>query len=145
MHPLPSAPRRGHPHDYAALAIKPPTPLPPPESDKPSDSENSDSPPIPSLPCQRPPPPPQPPPPCHQQPRMDYDPDLVGHSLEHSLKVLGLGLVASEMEVKVQYCALVRIYHPDKHDPARTGMIHKAAADFFKKINNANSYLQEIL
>ncbi len=35
--------------------------------------------------------------------------------------------------------------HPDKHDPARTGMIHEAAADFFKIINNANSYLQEIL
>jgi curved DNA-binding protein CbpA len=76
---------------------------------------------------------------------MDYDPDLVGHSLEHLLKALRLGLGASETEVKVQYCALARIYHPDKHDPARTGMTHKAAADFFKIIYNANSYLIEIL
>ncbi len=100
---------------------------------------------IPATPTRRPPPPPQPPPPHHQQPRMDYNPVLVGHSLEHSLRVLGLGLGASEMEVEVQYHALARIYHPDKHDPTITGMTHEAAADFFKIINNANSYLQEIM
>jgi DnaJ-class molecular chaperone len=50
-----------------------------------------------------------------------------------------------ETEVKVGYCALAQIYHPDKHDPTRTGMTHKAAADYFKLINNAQAYLSEVL
>ena len=41
------------------------------------------------------------------------------------------------IEVKVRYRALARIYHPDKHDPTRTGMPQSAAADFFKLINYA--------
>jgi curved DNA-binding protein CbpA len=70
---------------------------------------------------------------------MDYNPELVGRSLEHLFKVLGLGLGATETEVKVQYCALAQIYHPDKHNPAQTGLTHEAAAENFKLINNANS------
>jgi curved DNA-binding protein CbpA len=76
---------------------------------------------------------------------MDYNPNLVGHSLKHLFKALGLGLGARETEVKVQYCALARVYHPDKHNPAQTGMTHEAAAEFFKLINNANFYLHKIL
>ena len=49
---------------------------------------------------------------------------MVGCSLEHSFRALGLGLGATETEVKVAYRALARIYHPDKHDPARTGIMH---------------------
>jgi curved DNA-binding protein CbpA len=49
------------------------------------------------------------------------------------------------MEVKVAYRALARIYHPDKHDPARTGMTHEAALEYFKIINNAQSYLCGVL
>jgi curved DNA-binding protein CbpA len=70
---------------------------------------------------------------------------MVGRSLSNSFKVLGLGLGATETEVKVQYRALSYIYHPDCHDPARTGLTHKAAADFFKLINNVQAYLQEVL
>jgi DnaJ-class molecular chaperone len=70
---------------------------------------------------------------------------MVGHSLEHSFKALGLGLGATEMEVKVAYCALARIYHPDKHDPSRTGMMNKAASKYFKLINNDQSYLCDVL
>jgi DnaJ-class molecular chaperone len=70
---------------------------------------------------------------------------MVGHSLEHSFKALGLGLGATETEVKVAYCALAQIYHPDKHDPSRTGMMNKAAAEYFKLINNAQSYLCDVL
>ncbi len=145
MHPPPKRPATWPPPQQHSPRNQAPNPPPPHESDKLSNSGNYDLPLIPSPPHRRPPPPPQPPPPRHQQPRIDYDPDLVGHSLEHLLKALGLGLGASETEVKVQYVALARIYHPDKHNPARTSMTHKAAVDFFKIINNANLYLQEIL
>ena len=64
---------------------------------------------------------------------------------DDSLKVLGLGLGASEAEVKAKYRALSRIYHPDKHDPVKTGMSDVEASDFFKLINNAQSYLREVL
>jgi DnaJ-class molecular chaperone len=62
---------------------------------------------------------------------------MVGHSLEHSFRALGLGLGATEMEVKMAYCALARINHLDKPDPSRTGMTHEAALEYFKIINNA--------
>jgi curved DNA-binding protein CbpA len=71
---------------------------------------------------------------------------MVGCSLEHSFRVLGLGLGATKTEVKVAYRVLARIYHPDKHDPARTGMTHEAALEYFKIINNAQSaYLCKVL
>ncbi len=70
---------------------------------------------------------------------------MAGQSLEHSFKALGLGLGATETEVKVRYCALAQIYHPDKHNPARTGMTQAAAANYFKLINNAQAYLCEVL
>jgi len=47
---------------------------------------------------------------------------MVGRSLDHSFKALGLGLGATETGVKVAYWALAQIYHPDKYDPIRTGM-----------------------
>ncbi len=49
---------------------------------------------------------PPPPSPRHSQPRTDYDPEMVGRNLEHSFKVHGLGLGATETEVKVAYRAL---------------------------------------
>ncbi len=79
------------------------------------------------------------------QPRTDYDPEMVGCSLEHSFKALELGLGATETEVKVKYCTLARIYHPDKHDPTRTGMTHAEASEYFKLINNAQAYLCDVL
>jgi DnaJ-class molecular chaperone len=69
---------------------------------------------------------------------------MVGQSLEHSFKALGLGLGATETEVKVKYHALA-IYHPDKHDPTRTGMTHAEASEYFKLINIAQAYLCEVL
>jgi len=70
---------------------------------------------------------------------------MVGRSLEHSFKALGLSLGATETEVKVAYCALARIYHPDKHDPTQTGMTQSEASKYFKIINNAQAYLCEVL
>jgi curved DNA-binding protein CbpA len=75
----------------------------------------------------------------------DYDPELVGHSLDHLFKALGLGLGATETEVKVRYRALARIYHPNKHNPTRTGLTQEAAVNYFKLINNTQAYLSEVL
>ena len=74
----------------------------------------------------------------------DWIPEQVGRSLYDSFKILGLGIGASETEVKVAYRTLSRIYHPDKHDPSRTGMTNEKASDRFKLINNANQYLREL-
>ena len=68
---------------------------------------------------------------------------MVGRSMSHSLKILGLGLGASEMEIKVHYRQLARKYHPDKNDPTATGLTTTEASDFFKLLNNANEYLKE--
>ena len=70
---------------------------------------------------------------------------MVRQSLEHSFKALGQGLGATETEVKVAYCALARIYHPNKHDPIPTGMTQAEASKYFKIINNAQAYLCEVL
>ena len=67
----------------------------------------------------------------------------VGKVLYDSLKVLELGLGASEAEVKMRYREFSRTYHPDKHRSKVTGKTNKE--DFFKLINNTQAYLQEIL
>ena len=61
----------------------------------------------------------------------------------HSLTILGLGLGASEMEIKVHYRQLARKYPPDKNDHATTGLTMAEASNFFKLLNNANEYLKE--
>ncbi len=70
---------------------------------------------------------------------------MVSQSLEHSFKASGLGLGATETEVKVGYQALAQIYHLNKHNPTRTGMTQAAAANYFKLINNAQAYLCQVL
>jgi DnaJ-class molecular chaperone len=68
---------------------------------------------------------------------------MVGNSMFHSLIILGLGLGASEMEIKIHYRQLARRYHPDKNDTTLTGLTTDEASDFFKLLNNANEYLKE--
>ena len=75
----------------------------------------------------------------------DYIAENVGKFLYDSLKILGLGLGASETEVKVKYRELSRMYHPDKHDSTKTGLTDEQASDFFKLTKNAHSYLREVL
>ena len=62
-----------------------------------------------------------------------------------SFKVFGLGIGAGETRVKVQFRALSRIYHPIKHKPEQTGKTNEEAATFFQLINNAYSYLRDLL
>jgi DnaJ-class molecular chaperone len=66
----------------------------------------------------------------------------VGQSMSHALKLLGLGLGASEMEVKICYRQLAREYHPDKYNQEVTSLTTTKALDFFKLLNNANMFLQ---
>ena len=138
-------PRRQRPRGQPS-----PTPATEDATDDNSDSDNDDAsapPPVPSPPRRGPPPPP----PSRHQPlgtdhaQRDYDPEMVSRSLSDSFKVLGPGLGVTEIEVKVQYRALSRIYHPDRHDPMHTGLTNEAAADFFELINNAQAYLREVL
>jgi hypothetical protein len=68
---------------------------------------------------------------------------MVGRSMSHSLTILGLGLGASETEIKIHYRQLARKYHPDKNDQVATGLITEEATEFFKLLNNANDYLRE--
>ena len=75
----------------------------------------------------------------------DYIEENVGRSLYDSLKILGVGLGATETEVKVKYRALSRINRPDKHDSTKTGMTYEEAENFFKLINNVQAYLQEVM
>ena len=109
----------------------------------------------------RTPPPSQPPPPPRQQRRnivpprqrihqtndseRQYDPDKIGRCMWDSFRIFSLGIGASETEVKVQYRALSRIYLPDKRNSEQTGKGNREATLFFKLINNACSYLREIL
>jgi DnaJ-class molecular chaperone len=68
---------------------------------------------------------------------------MVGQSMSHSLKILGLGLGASETEIKVHYRQLARKYHPDKNYYVAAGLTMEETTEFFKLLNNANDYLKE--
>ena len=108
---------------------------------------------------QNPPPPPRAPP-MHENrqhssppPHEQYDPKRwlhdedfctqVGRSMFPSLTILGLGLGASETEIKVHYRQLARKYHPDKNNPAITGLDATESSVFFQLLNNAHEYLRE--
>ena len=62
-----------------------------------------------------------------------------------SMRILGLREGATEGEVKAAYQAMSRIYHPDKHNSGFTGMSDEEAVEFFQHLNNAHSYLREIM
>jgi DnaJ-class molecular chaperone len=61
----------------------------------------------------------------------------------NSLKILGLGLEASEREVKLAYCPLACIYHPDKWEQTHqnAGMTLPETTAHFQLFNNAQSFL----
>jgi DnaJ-class molecular chaperone len=68
---------------------------------------------------------------------------MVGQSMSHSLKILGLGLGTSETEIKMNYRQLACKYHPDKKDTTITGLMAEKVSEFFKLLHNANNYLKE--
>jgi hypothetical protein len=153
-------------HSYAPLPEQPPTwgptprrstrvPLPPapPPTDRDHDHSDARQPATPLR--QRPPPwqsqqsqPPEQPtttPPVFDPKEWLNDPalaDKAGQSLSYALKLLGLGLGALEIEVKVCYIQLAREYHPDKNNQEVTGLTTTEASDFFKLLNNDNMFLK---
>jgi len=136
---------RNHDNQGADSAF-PPTPPRRPRANRESDRErNENVPPPPSPPRRRRRPPPRQESNNDDWQERDYIAENVGKFLYDSLKILGLGLGASEAEVKTKYRALSRVYHPDKHDSSKTNMTDEEASDFFKLINNAQSYLREVL
>ena len=118
-------------------------------------SSNSNPPSPPGSPPprrQQAPPPPPPPrqdrePPPQQAGHSDRDwiGANVGRVRYDSLKILGLSEGATEGEVKAAYQAMSRIYHPDKHNSGFTGKSDEEAVEFFQHLNNAHSYLREIM
>ncbi len=64
-----------------------------------------------------------------------------GQSMSYTLKLLGLGLGASEIEVAVGYRQLAREYHPDKNNQEVKGLTTTEALDFFKLLNNSKMFL----
>jgi DnaJ-class molecular chaperone len=59
------------------------------------------------------------------------------------LKILSLGIGASETEIKVHYRQLAHKYHPDNNDCVATGLTMEEATEFFKLLNNVNDYLKK--
>ena len=80
-----------------------------------------------------------------EMPDRDWIPENIGNVMYDSFKILGLSLGASERELKIQYRKLSRTYHPDSHNPTETGLSHEEAVQMFQHINNANSYLRELV
>ena len=70
---------------------------------------------------------------------------MVGQSMSHllKLKILSLGIGASETEIKVHYRQLAHKYHPDNNDCVATGLTMEEATEFFKLLNNVNDYLKK--
>jgi curved DNA-binding protein CbpA len=62
--------------------------------------------------------------------------------MSHALKLLGLGLGASEMEVKIRCRQLAREYHPNKNNQEVMSLTAAEALNFFKLLNNANMFLR---
>jgi DnaJ-class molecular chaperone len=60
------------------------------------------------------------------------------------LRILELREGATEGELKAAY-QMSGIYHPDKHNSGFTGMSDEQAFEFFQHLNNAHSYLREIM
>ena len=73
----------------------------------------------------------------------NYDPRKVGHTRKDSLGILNIPVSTSakEIEIKVQYRRLARIYHPDKYDPTKNKISKYEAQEHFKLINNAYEFL----
>ena len=70
-----------------------------------------------------------------------YNVDKVGKMRKESLGILNLIGNATEQEVKMNYQKISRIYHPDKHCPALTGMSPHQVEGYFKLVNNAYKFL----
>ena len=55
----------------------------------------------------------------NQSNKQNYDREKVGYTKRDSLGIINIPIstAATEIEIKVQYRCLARIYHPDKYNP----------------------------
>ena len=72
----------------------------------------------------------------------DFIPENVGRVMYDSLKIFDLGYAATLPEVTANFRALARIYHPDQHNPERTGLSSDQAKEYFQMLGNARDYLK---
>jgi DnaJ-class molecular chaperone len=63
-------------------------------------------------------------------------------SMCHALKLMGLGLGASEAEAKIWYRQMAREYCMDKYNQEVMGLTAAEAWDLFKLLNNASMFIQ---
>jgi DnaJ-class molecular chaperone len=56
---------------------------------------------------------------------------MISRSMSHALKIFGLGLGATEAEVKVRYQQMAQTYHPNMNNHT-TGLSPTESSDFFQ-------------
>ena len=66
----------------------------------------------------------------------------MGGNKKDPLGILNLSRDVTEREVKTSYQKIARIYHPDKHRPASTGISPNQAGGYFKLVDNAYPFLR---
>ena len=69
----------------------------------------------------------------------------IGKVRYNSLRILELRERAYIRRSESSLPSKKRIYHPDKHNSGFTGMSDEEAVEFFQHLNNAHSYLREIM
>ena len=106
--------------------------IPEPPSQNPNENNNQDSPP-PSPPRQR------------RRRNNTTPPNPQNNEILEAYQILELERNVTGREVKIKFRQLSRIYHPDKHQPEKTGMSNDEAKELFQKFNNAQEILIEHL
>ena len=65
--------------------------------------------------------------------------------IRDALEILGLQPGVTEREVKIKFRQLSQTYHPDKHQPEKTGITNEEATELFQQMNNAQELVIEHL
>ena len=106
--------------DYKIAKLKNPNlDIPEPPSQNPNENNNQDSPP-PSPPRQR------------RRRNNTTPPNPQNNEILEAYQILELERNVTGREVKIKFRQLSRIYHPDKHQPEKTGMSNDEAKEFFQ-------------
>ena len=105
--------------------------IPEPPSQTPNDINNKDT---------------HPSPPCQRRRRNNSTPqNTPNNEILEAYQILELDSNAAGREANIKFRQLSRIYHPDKHQPEKTGMSNDEAKELFQKFNNAQEILIEHL
>ena len=85
--------------------------------------------------------------PPHQRRRRNNTPPSTNpnSAILEALQTLNLESCAISREVNIKFKQLSSIYHPDKHDPSKTGMTNAEVQNFFQRMKNAQELLTDYL